>query len=1620
MRKNHHQLLAGAAACALLILVGCAEERPPVDRVQTFALEKSFFVGQDLLDPEDNPEFWAQATLVDVGYGASQSGLFTSTYAQPLSRIRWQITEDLLIARLAYERIDTSDGKGVGDKTMEGIIVAAFPIEKHFDIVWAYNPTTGEKLNILEENASDREWYEREYFRVDFSRNLSTDNYDFDTLSLLGVYGSIAYEPLAYYVDDPNAPDAPYFDQESGYFDITVKAFARPGVVDLSHLGWGIDSFPACFLDADFFNGTAPVGMCSPVELTIRHSFRQVVDTDYEPVHWDGYRFQAYGGFYVERYGYARNYGMADEDWRRFLTRYNIWERSHYYEDPESMTGAVPCNTPETTLYGQDPHRDEDGNGTEDECEAVTKALKMGGSRCDEFRQMCTLPYRSRTPKPIAWYYTEGGDPEYFDASALAAHDWDVALRSAVLTAQYTECVNLGSENCKDKYPVYTGQQDDNTEAVRLALEVDDCRTGIAYEELNRDPEKCRKLADDLGQKRGLNKGVKAVAKMDEMIVLCHSPVRYDDPDGCGTLRMPKGMDEAACDALVEEVDDALDLQEDVDEGKLAKAEGCRTAIRVRRGDLRYHQINGIQEPQTPSPWGIYTDAEDPLTGETISASINVWTWVNEVWSQKVIDQMRYIKGELDTADVTEGEYVDDWAAAARAAAGGSGTLPKMTRDQLQRQLADFTGGDMKAVQVDKELFKANFPELYEQTKVLKQDFQGVMASSDAASTMSAVYNARRQSARGTEMEAGLMNRMMQQYFGIEGMPINDGLMDLVSPLRGGNPTLMREIERLKQNALAEQGRCVMYEHDTPQSLTGLADILEFKFGKFNPEEPEDVQFQRAERMRKYIARRAHMSVIAHEMGHSVGLRHNFVSSSDAWGFRPQYWQLRTNNGKVTKECADLSKTGEDCVGPRYFDPLTDNEKKNLIHMFMHSSIMEYAGESTQDFLGLGVYDFAVARMFYGDAVAVHADKSYEIGSDRASSMIAKMDSFGGILGIQPTIGDEDIHYSLLDKHFDLINNCQVVDPNQYKPARWDTATEGVWDPILDGGIVFVDGSYSLCRQQQVDYVPWATLRDPSNSEFSGYTRGHASIDEAGRVRMPYGFATDRWADLGNLSVYRHDNGADAYEIFDFLITSQEVGHIWDNYRRGRQTFSVRGAAGRTLGRFNEKIRDGAKGLTLMKNVYRDFAKALGYNFDQFWPNIAPLFFQENILASGMVFDHFTRMAARPQAGPHFKDPVYPVLRSDEDAPAGAGDTLVVVPNGATGRFGNIVAGGRPVENRLAGDMGEYSSEITVNAGSYYDKIYTAMLLTESVDNFISDSRGDFVDARYRATSLADLFPEGYRRFLGNMLTSDDYIKGPRIATDDKGKPLVNEEGYPEKGIGWTSWWGEKPRACFPADDSPVCVSYGSEEEPYGAKEPPYTAVLDPQMGWEVQKFFIAWTLLYLPENQKQEWLDMMRIWELGKDADPGFVNRIELHYPNGKIYVAKSFGQEYIFGRQLERGIAGRVLQYANELMAKAYQCDPGPDLNGDRLPDWYIPLYNEETGKPLVKYDPTVAAIEGGYIKPGGSEGCNSQDNSDCTCTANRACMDLEKYVEIPFFLRQTLDAYHLEMPQPKGIYD
>jgi hypothetical protein len=225
-----------------------------------------------------------------------------------LVRIRWEVTESQLLARLTYEEIENTDHAG-RKRTPNGQIVAAYAITKHFDVKRDYNPQTGEELNVLVENDTDRPWFQRESMRVDWSKNLITDAYTLDTLSQIGIYDGIKFEPVAYYVSDPQSPDAPVLDRARGYLDVTNKAWASPQTIHDPDYG----DFPACWLI-----GAYPRTSCNPSELTLRQSFLKVEDHDYEALDFDGTRMDMFGFFSSDRYGYDRRYGLIDDKLDRF------------------------------------------------------------------------------------------------------------------------------------------------------------------------------------------------------------------------------------------------------------------------------------------------------------------------------------------------------------------------------------------------------------------------------------------------------------------------------------------------------------------------------------------------------------------------------------------------------------------------------------------------------------------------------------------------------------------------------------------------------------------------------------------------------------------------------------------------------------------------------------------------------------------------------------------------------------------------------------------------------------------------------------------------------------------------------------------------------------------------------------------------------------------------------------------------------------------------------------------------------------------------------------------------------------------------------------------------------
>jgi hypothetical protein len=396
-------MMLAASAC---LSAACVAERDPINRVQPNALPKTFFLGQDLKGSSDDPEFRMKSFT--VGSSVNQSAYSIGEFSA-VDRIRWEITEGMVLARRSYQESPGADNRGTTandianstDKSASsaatGTIVAAFKIEKHFDVRRDYTASTGEETNVVVENDSDRPWNEREYVRVDWSQNLVTSTDDGIRFS-----NGAKVTPVAYNVTDPTAEDAPHFEADNGYLDVTNKFTVDPDDISFS---WG--SVKKCAL-VSYFTGSSSYD-CNPQEATVRTSFARVqADEDFEKFE-DNYAWKdvvgntgGQGDGANPWLGSARTtwdpqYGFTDGQTHRFKSIHNIWKKSHQ---------AATCTTNDDT----------DKNGTADACEnAVTGYAGHAGSQCDVTEHRCTLPVRDRELKTIAYFLNKEAPDAFQD-----------------------------------------------------------------------------------------------------------------------------------------------------------------------------------------------------------------------------------------------------------------------------------------------------------------------------------------------------------------------------------------------------------------------------------------------------------------------------------------------------------------------------------------------------------------------------------------------------------------------------------------------------------------------------------------------------------------------------------------------------------------------------------------------------------------------------------------------------------------------------------------------------------------------------------------------------------------------------------------------------------------------------------------------------------------------------------------------------------------------------------------------------------------------------------------------------------------------------------------------------
>lgn len=938
--------------------------------VQPNAIPKSTFEG----------EWYWRRTVESAPYGTSA----TFVGAQDaMERVRFDVEQDRLVVRRATPVVD---GAGADP----GAPLLVFPITDQFDIRRAYNPTTGEESNVVQEDR-ERPWYDRDYVRVDFSTDLSGAGFD-----LAGT----ALHVDAWVDGDDRSPGAPQLDDgdADGVVDsllVTQHALARPDLVTIP----GYGDVPTCLLYGEAEHD------CEPAELGVLHSFVRVGSRPaYDGAVQDDATMSTFGYFTSDRLAYDADYGLLEANHVRWTNRHPLW-RASFETDPR---GQVLCRA----------------DGLVAPCSSFSAS---------DNPHPVKIPVAHREVRPIVYHAGPHLPEDLVDVVAQVVDLWNEPLRDAVNGQRVWECRDDGGRDAA-----------------------------------------CDALADpDL-----------------QVVVFCpHNPSRAGDPESCSTDHT----------------------------GPNGRPDGLPDPIRV--GDLRYHLIEVVPDPALSSPFGYGPSAADPVGtrlgladgstldlggGEIVSANAFVYEYVLDRVATQVADLVALLNGEVSAEEYAAGADVTAWLEAARSGdtsgfAGTTDGVEEWTTEQVADRAALISNGFSPVIRpATSSLPRPRTP----------AELQSWFAAADAAIGTSGVFGAGAAGADAawdelTSSDAAQLAWSPDAVAAMGFAPDTDP-----DALRATPFDLVAQSEAARRH----EGRVLAGRHAvdlddgafTDSTLIGLAR----EYARRGWSREQIVADVRAQTFRE---------VLAHEVGHTLGLRHNFAGSTDALNFRPEYWALRDDGD----------------MGPRHVDPESTAESNGRIREFQYSTVMDYPGARNVGWAGLGHYDHAAIKFGYGRMVEV----------------LTAVPSSPVVDGLP---NDTALAYQAAYSNSTVLPSPLLFATDGSMPALHYTD----W-PAIAGDL-----------QARAD-VPWSHL-SPTIEASGGFTDGlettRSEHHASGMPAVPYRFCSDEFAT--GLNCARFDEGADPYEQITFLTERYWNDYLFTNFARERYGF---GDSATYVGRLHDR-----------------------------------------------------------------------------------------------------------------------------------------------------------------------------------------------------------------------------------------------------------------------------------------------------------------------------------------------------------------------------------------------------------------------------------------------------------------
>lgn len=1437
---SSHPLARLFIGLSVLAIGSCAVERPAINRVQPNALDKSFFVGK-VTDSKDDPVFLTRNFVVDASESQELVGVNT---ASGVERVRWEITEDMLFARRAYSLTGGSN-RGTDDKP-DGDLIAAYKIKSHFDLRNAYNPSTGEELNIQEENTTDRPWNERSHFRIDWSQNLV--NTPVWTEMFFGnVFGDVKVTPIVYYDSDETSDDATLIEPDEGYMDVTSHFLLEPELTR-----WGNMELPLCWL-MGIFTGSA-IYSCDPQEAVLRTSFWKLEkadpDDDFEPFENSkapqdilgnpgGIGDSAMHGIIpAPLETYDPQYGYTDDGVTRLMLKHELWQQNHQTvgscdsnNDCEKLTGrdgavclqsgtcSVPCSFKARV--------DADKNGTDDQCEnAATGYEGSNGAQCS-LRDRCTIPVRDRDVQKIAYYVAPDmpdglqdkvnskGKVSQQGANEELIATWNQALQQAVATAREVECRRTASH-------------------ANVQSERDDCHA--KYFEAGDDGR------DEIQMVEFGGWGMSTPKKVGDVVVLCHNPVRDYDDAACG------------------------------DEGD-----------RFRTGDIRKNMIV-YWNYSTQAPYGgIGAWRGDPATGQIVGAAATTIGRSATQSAGKVRDLVLVALGELGLDEITTGVSASLFQKALR---DGHAPQSSLTAEQLAERVNQVDLDRLhQAVPLNLSIDPAS------PGKSIAAFRSSIAPDPGQAGKELLRYQAAAEPLIGSEFEATMVNGawIFDAVGANPSSNLSDELLGVTSPLRTYDLGELAAGDQRLMQALGQRGVCYLDKLTsigTPD-IHGLGVYYKAKYPTLTGQEFAD-------RVYEDLWVQIYKGIALHEIGHSLGLLHNFTSSWDAANYDPQYWQLRTHDGASTASCqgsprpAGSAPAQDTCMGPRYLDPETDDElgldqePRPGLNYYAHTSTMEYQNARFFETIGLGQYDVMAMKALYGRVL--------ETMDNRELNALDQ----GDMLTLNESQRNEDwpvynpeFEFGVSVHYTELARRLRLFDPARCRPATDKEKAQAEWR-IVHG---------KVCAPPPKDHAHWDDFVNAATvpTDVAGTkirVAPEAPTAAAGNTRWPYRFGGDM------VNAYMHvnpfDSGADAYEVTMETIRKNDYNYPLNYFRAKRRGWTDLPLPSAMARQFYERLRSYHWGISFTNAFYTELVEQVPGLEDIIteWRNSDDVM-RPGLIAQTEMFNGIAAVLMAPEPGQYFQQELngtfYDLNR--RNVPNSA-KTFVL--DAATGRF----LAPSYDSGASAGGSWDYLN-YAERGGFEIEKALAARALTDGRPVFNSFSRDIFLDDRITNINFRNDVPQGVDRLLGGLLSGQWSTVSPYVtdASVTAGDPVV---------------------------EVPDLLS-ASPTLPVGANQ------VFPNFGYNQSIPTLVFSHLYGRLNGDLELSNKLRIWVDGSiSAELQIPDAEQQRFTNpesGITYVARKFGRETVNGTSVDKGIGSRMLETANALLQDVYEIESDED---------------------------------------------------------------------------------------------